>query len=825
MLLAASEDWAVRTMLLVWCSLAVLAPFRLDAPLLEPLVALATDRLCVAGKEGKAAGLFLAAVLKRPESGGRRAQLLGWAAQHAAQPGVLGFLCAWLKDGPDATGHEAQIAAVRRAAPPQTRLQLKLLRRLCMVRSALDLTALVQEAVDAHLAALSDRDTVTRWAAAKGLGRLAGLLDADEAGGLFALLLDGHRQAAPEALHGACLAGGQLLGARRAAPPGALAAFVAHCLRFELSKGTHAVGSAVRDAACYVCWAWSRYGPAPDSSAVRVLAARLLCLSLLDREIACRRAGNAAFQELVGRTGAVPQGIELLVRVNFFSVASTRRCFEELLPAALQSAAYRDALVEHLLAVTCRSFDKALRLLAAAALGAAALRPAETAAVEQLALGCAEPVAQHAGLLAASALLRRQAPFPCARLDEALAAFGRAENAARAPGYQLLAEAWLTYVRARAGAGGGPVPAPQLECWLEVVQVALRSRFDVLHTDFCVPALQAIGAAVPAGDPLLTAFYRTKVLPGADKDPDASAQRGFAAAVGAMPTWLLLDRLGPLTNLLCRLAAAAGPAGSVDRRVRIITAMGQLYGRDLPLPEATRDQLFAGLLPLTDDYTMDARGDVGSFVREAALTALCALGARLDAHQARLLLGRLLQQAADRLDRVRGTALRLLGPLGSAAVAEGVLSHAALAGLLPDADLGLPVAKGWVNAAGCATPSVGGPAMAALLPHVGGILPVILGHPDEFFGGRLCRATLLVLQKAHGQLGEHADAVAARVADTCQRRSGPVDLLLEGVRLLKMVPSRHAAAYLEEACRSHPVPRVRQLAAGGAPDAPADADA
>ena len=73
-------------------------------------------------------------------------------------------------------------------------------------------------------------------------------------------------------------------------------------LLYDERRGSHSVGSHVRDAACYVCWAFARaYTPEVMRDHVQSLAVGLMITALFDREINCRRAAAAAFQENVGR--------------------------------------------------------------------------------------------------------------------------------------------------------------------------------------------------------------------------------------------------------------------------------------------------------------------------------------------------------------------------------------------------------------------------------------------------------------------------------------------------------------------------------------------
>lgn len=77
-------------------------------------------------------------------------------------------------------------------------------------------------------------------------------------------------------------------------------------LKFDLKRGSHSIGSNVRDAACYVCWSFARaYAPQIIQSYVGQVAHSLVAVSVYDREINVRRAASAAFQENVGRQVSV----------------------------------------------------------------------------------------------------------------------------------------------------------------------------------------------------------------------------------------------------------------------------------------------------------------------------------------------------------------------------------------------------------------------------------------------------------------------------------------------------------------------------------------
>ncbi|GLI66673.1 hypothetical protein VaNZ11_010603, partial [Volvox africanus] len=236
----------------------------------------------------------------------------------------------------------------------------------------------IEEVVDRLLQSLRDKDTVVRWSAAKGVGRVTGCLPRElgneVAEGVMELFgpteLD-------SAWHGGCLALAEL--ARRGLllpdrlPP--LMPIIASALHYDVRRGPHSIGAHVRDAAAYVCWAFARaYDPQLLEGSVTLLASSLLTIACYDREVNCRRAAAAAFQESVGRLGNFPHGISLLNVADYFSVGIVQQAYIKVGPlVAATGPEYRQALATHLVQVKARHWEKALRELAARA--AAALVP------------------------------------------------------------------------------------------------------------------------------------------------------------------------------------------------------------------------------------------------------------------------------------------------------------------------------------------------------------------------------------------------------------------------------------------------------------------
>jgi hypothetical protein len=141
-------------------------------------------------------------------------------------------------------------------------------------------------------------------------------------------------------------------------------------LVFDQQRASFSVGAHVRDAACYVCWAFARaYCPTVLRTHVETLAPRLVCVSLYDREVHVRRAASAAFQENVGRQGIFPRGIEIVTAADFFIVGNRSTAF---LNAGRQVAVfeeYHPYCLSHILQRSINHWDADIRQIAAQALG------------------------------------------------------------------------------------------------------------------------------------------------------------------------------------------------------------------------------------------------------------------------------------------------------------------------------------------------------------------------------------------------------------------------------------------------------------------------
>lgn len=152
---------------------------------------------------------------------------------------------------------------------------------------------------------MKDTDTVIRWTAAKGIGRITGRLSLDFADQIVEQLFDLFGDPDTDnAWHGALLAFAELC-VRGLLLPARLEQIVPileKAVVYDINRGTHSTGAHVRDAACYVIWSFARaYAPEIMKPHVAAVSSSLIIASLFDREVNCRRAASATFQECVGR--------------------------------------------------------------------------------------------------------------------------------------------------------------------------------------------------------------------------------------------------------------------------------------------------------------------------------------------------------------------------------------------------------------------------------------------------------------------------------------------------------------------------------------------
>ena len=222
------------------------------------------------------------------------------------------------------------------------------------------------------LDSLRHQSHIVRFSAAKGIGRITSRLSKELSCEIVSNLLNmlDFREN-DSAWHGSCLTLAEL-GRRGMILPEQLESVIEHvneALFYDDCRGNYSVGNYVRDSACFVLWAFARaFEPFIIKPYVYTIGPSLIIMALFDREVQCRRAASAAFQEYVGRQGNFPHGIEILTTIDNIAVSQTRHTFLNLSLVIAQFDEYLEPMVQHLLQKKINHWDPEIRKLSAEAL-------------------------------------------------------------------------------------------------------------------------------------------------------------------------------------------------------------------------------------------------------------------------------------------------------------------------------------------------------------------------------------------------------------------------------------------------------------------------
>ncbi|KAI6166541.1 TBCD protein [Pisolithus thermaeus] len=766
---AEPSQWTLRYVVLLWLSLVCRIPFDLDqfdedgqtGGTASALESTAMKYLGKAGLEREGAAILLSWFYMRKDTKKRFKTFLQWSSSVINSTdilqslGVLQVLCEFVKSGaPEDTQAASQAlmemsetisdsetltenTLVRkyrakllsriglRLLPPRPRLsrvQLRALNDGSNQHSSgnhggddgdeIDVPEELEVILDALFKAVQDRDTVVRWSAAKGIGRLSERLPSDFAGQVMENILHFfsiHTVAgatvydmpsiAEATWHGACLASAEM--ARRALVPPTLLPnlldWLSQALYFDIRKGAHSIGSNVRDAAAYVIWALARSqdrsGFSPHASK---LAEKLVAVSLFDRDVSIRRAASAAFQEHVGRMGLFAHGIDVLRKTDFYSVSIRRNAFLTAAPQVAEHEEYRPALLDHLISITLRHWDVVMRQL-----GAKSLRLICEINLDKLGPPCIQRLARlltsvdvatiHGAVAALTEIAdaynqfsysgdgtRREIFILINRIPEFLVLAPRNEQILGAICSLIAASITREEVESESGSS---VPN-----WKKFVDQGLHHRSNDVR-EAGAAALAAVSSLTDCSSAVqrYVTLIHVRLPPHPDVGPLYTYIREFKR--GLPP---LQQSLGYLLGVLdyhahphvlsevveCLLdnvsMESATRMTNVEARrnsflaiPKVVARVAQNLERHLP-PDTVRalvDALDSGL----DDYTTDERGDVGSWIRIACIQGLTSIietlfvasknlsnfASILPAHRYHHIMGRVLRQGVERLDNVR----------------------------------------------------------------------------------------------------------------------------------------------------------------------------
>ncbi len=687
--------WETSYVLLVWLGELALMPIGLSRIVddVSELVELGKTHLMSPGKPSAAAATLLARLLTRPDCTGGLAPFVEWCLGGVAgndnDLALLSVLATTLQTGPRevllplAPRMFVGLAGLTMAGSSVLRrkMLLKVIQRIGLVYLAprlapwryqrgnrLLLTGLasktpisqpepaaasakgrqetwivpreVDRVVHVLLEGLKDRDTVVRWTAAKGIGRVTERIPADFAEEVVEAVMELCNPAEEEsAWHGSCLALAELARRGLLLPEalGRALPAVLEALRYDVKQGARTVGSQVRDGACYVLWASARaYAPAVLAPFTVTIAGALLECASLDREINCRRAASAAIQEHVGRVGLMPHGLDLISVTDYFKLGSLRTSFVEVAKAIASYPEYGPWFVETVVERKLGHWDVAVRENAALLFGEMAAldscRDAVVRALPRLRTMCVHPTcveARHGALLAIAYAVGEVCKVDGVCVDVAtivpeldaarlfrgkggeilrVAACVLVEHLAKARvELKLDIERLVPHLMGRPDSGktGAKRHKEFLDECLRNASDAVQSAAAIALGVFCASYLSHLEAKVRGA---IVAAYCAH-LSAAPQQQVPSYTRGAAMALGALPEQLF-DEPSRAQNLQCLADAVRVSPDAETRKI----AVASLRGGSAASVEA--------LLVALRDYAIDERGDVGSWSREAACVKL-----------------------------------------------------------------------------------------------------------------------------------------------------------------------------------------------------------
>ncbi|XP_018409145.1 PREDICTED: tubulin-specific chaperone D [Nanorana parkeri] len=570
-----------------------------------------------------------------------------------------------------------------------------------------DIPEEIENVIEQLLVGLKDKDTIVRWSAAKGIGRLTGRLPRELADEVVGSVLDCFSfQETNNAWHGGCLALAEL-GRRGLLLPSRLPDVVPVILKalvYDEKRGACSVGSAVRDAACYVCWAFARaYDPPELKPFVNQIASALLIAAIFDRDVSCRRAASAAFQENVGRQGTFPHGIDILTVADYFAVGNRVSCFLKISVFVADFPEYNLAMIDHLVKMKINHWDGVIRELSTKSLHN--LTPITPEYMTKTVLPHFLPLATSTDLHT-----RHGAILGCAEIVHALYKLAVHNNKTVADYLDEETLKSLIAIHQRLqerqlyrGLGGelmrpavcllienlslSKIPHPgdaAIADWQQLINDTLKS----LHL-FSSSARQKIKeAAVSSLSALCNEFYQD---PDGEVDPvqrdgmlqfyigqlQSSVEMtrcGFSLALGALPRFMLKGKLQQVLEGLRRVTCISQKDVSFAearrdalKAIYLVCQSVGVIADGSPDDVLCRDNVplvYKTLLDCMNDYTTDSRGDVGTWVREAAMGSLMDVTLLLVGSEpdligedfCRRMMCAIAQQSAEKIDRFRAHA-------------------------------------------------------------------------------------------------------------------------------------------------------------------------
>ncbi|XP_064471213.1 tubulin-specific chaperone D-like [Ornithodoros turicata] len=510
---------------------------------------------------------------------------------------------------------------------------------------AFDIPEVIEEIIDKLLEGLSDEALVVRWSAAKGIGRITSRLPKDLASEVVSSIFSFFDQQDNDcSFHGGLLAMAEL-GRRGCLLPCHLPSVVKAILPslvFDEQRGRSAVGAIVRDAACYVCWTLGRsYDPVHVEPFVESIASTLVSVAVFDREVNCRRAAAAAFQECVGRLGTFPHGISIITIANYFSTSILTTSYLEVSMQIADFPEYTRHLIQHLVESKVCHWDVSMRKLASQALFKLTAKDPEyvkTSCLPKLVSRLTSPNIQlkHGALLAVAEVVEALSIWAQQQLTDikdvlgsdtveqikSLLATYENDKTFIGIGHGMM-KGTFCFLLCKLASSHFPVHGSWelLEHWTSLINKCLTSTdsscIDEAPTALCAIMQEYYGSAPGHQEKVVRKCLENI------KSEHREWRRNFAHALGCLPDFIHVGYLPAILRGLIECATTDG-APLVHSRREAILALSKLCKSVVTCGRLTAsdiDQVMEALLCGMDDYSQSKEGDMGLVVRMASMLA------------------------------------------------------------------------------------------------------------------------------------------------------------------------------------------------------------
>eukprot|EP00605_Chrysophyceae_sp_TOSAG23-4_P001221 GSChrysophyteH1.ASY1.ANO1.1331.1 assembled CDS len=384
-------------------------------------------------------------------------------------------------------------------------------------------------------------------------------------------------------------------------------------IHFDIVRGQHSVGAHVRDAACYVCWAFARaYSPQVMRPFIKSMSASMLITCLYD---------------------------------HYFSLGNRVNAYLQIAPEiAKMDDDHHATLMYHLADIKVAHWDAGIRQLCSKAI--AQLVPINASRsleiLSELIAECfsANFAVRHGSLLCVAeivlALETSSNKLPEAVVEQVVGLVPKLDKSRlfRGRGGELMRQASCSLLENIAKANL-QFPLKTRVTLVEFLNENLRHPQEYIQEGAADALREILFSYFSSGieDPSerLQKLTVQLYMNGLNTEENVAATRGYALALGVLPARLLCQPRGRFVQVLECLAASAQEdrkiAGDTDAETRryCVYSLVEAVEKVALSEHFTIDALNIVqkcLVRSSKDYTIDKRGDTGSWSRIAAIKGM-----------------------------------------------------------------------------------------------------------------------------------------------------------------------------------------------------------